>query len=104
MADFYIWPNKPEVLPVRLALVGILILYPGDVSTCSAEGEKYTCLDVKIFTFSPQWNFYLFTPMKFFEYTPIPIKITPQEITDEYNLPPYYLMETFKFNELHLGR
>jgi hypothetical protein len=47
-------------------------------STVSTEGAKYMYLDVK--------KFYLGTPMESFEYTRIPIKLTPQEIIAEYNL------------------
>jgi hypothetical protein len=38
------------------------------------------CLDVKIF--------YLATPIEYFEYMRIPIKLIPQEIIDQYNLLP----------------
>jgi hypothetical protein len=80
---------------IRRTVGGILIQYPGDVSTRSAdlttskclcnstistEGAKYMCLDVK--------NFYLGTPMDSFEYMRIPIKLIPQEIIVQYNLLP----------------
>jgi hypothetical protein len=91
----YIRPNKTETHRVRLAVGGNLIQYSGDVSTRSAdlttskclwnstistEGAKYMCLDVK--------NFYLGTPMYSFEYMRISIKLTPQEIIEQYNLLP----------------
>jgi hypothetical protein len=90
-----ICPNKTETHRVRLTVGVNLIQYRGDVSTLSAnlatskclcnstistEGAKYMCLDVK--------NFYLRTPMYSFEYMRIPIKLTPQEISVQYNLLP----------------
>ena len=36
------------------------------------------CIDIK--------NFYLGTPMKYFQYMPIQNKIIPQEVLDEYNI------------------
>jgi hypothetical protein len=69
-----IYPNKPELRRVRLAVGDNLIQYHGDVATRAAdlttskclwnikisiEGGKYMCLDVK--------NFYMGTPMDEFE-------------------------------------
>jgi hypothetical protein len=87
--------TKTETHRVRLTVGDNLIQYPGDVSTHSAdlttskclwnctistEGAKYMCLDVN--------NFYLGTPMDYFEYMRIPIKLIPQEIIVQYNLLP----------------
>jgi hypothetical protein len=85
-------PHKPAVHRVSLTVTRG-IHYPGGVSTRSADlttskclwnstiftaGAKYMCLDVN--------NFYLGTPMEYFEYKITPIKLNPQEISAEYNL------------------
>jgi hypothetical protein len=77
-------PNKTETH--QLTVGGNLILYTGDVSspssdlttskclcnsTITTEGAIYICLDVK--------NFHLGTPMDYFEYMRIPIKLIPQD-------------------------
>jgi hypothetical protein len=89
-------PNKEEVHRVRLTVGGNLIKYDSDVSTRSPDlttskylwnsvistvGAKYMCLDVK--------KIYLGTPMIFFEYLRIPIKLIPLEIITHYSLLPF---------------
>ena len=42
------------------------------------NNAKYMCIDIK--------NFYLGTPMKYFQYMRIHKKIIPQEVLDEYDI------------------
>jgi hypothetical protein len=88
-------PKKEEPNRTQLIVGGNLIGYPDDVSTPTADTTtaklvissaastpkvKYMCGDIK--------NFYLGTPMERFEYMKLPLSIIPDEIIEEYNLPP----------------
>ena len=46
--------------------------------SCSKKNARYMCIDIK--------NFYLGTPMKYFQYMRIHKKFIPQEVLDEYKI------------------
>ena len=86
-------PNKTETHRVRLTLGGNLLDFPGDpsspaVSTTIAKlhinstisdahrGARYMTMDIK--------NFYLGSPLKYFQYVRIPTALLPPEILSEY--------------------
>ena len=86
-------PNKTETHRVRLTLGGNLLDFPGDpsspaVSTTNAKlhinsaisdanrGARYMTMDIK--------NFYLGSPLKYFQYVRIPKALIPPEILSEY--------------------
>ena len=80
-------PQKEDPNRVRITDGGNLIVYPGELTTRTADittskilwnsvlstkNAKYMCLDIK--------NFYLCAPMNRFEYTKMPIGIFPQHV------------------------
>ena len=86
-------PQKTETHRVRLTCGGDKLDYPGDPSSPAVsmlnaklhinstisranEGAKYMCIDIK--------NFYLGTPMSYFQYMRIHKQYIPQEVLDEY--------------------
>ena len=86
-------PQKADPNRVRLTAGGNLIEYPGELTTRTADltttkilwnsvvsmvDARYLCLDIK--------NFYLGTPMDWFEYMKMPLSIFPRSIVDQYNL------------------
>jgi hypothetical protein len=73
-------PKKEEFHRVRLTVGGNLIKYDDDLwkRVISTVGAKYMCLNVL--------KIYLGTPMNFFEYLRIPIKLIPLEIITQYAL------------------
>jgi hypothetical protein len=86
-------PQKADPNRVRLTAGGNLIEYPGELTTRTADltttkilwnsvvstvDARYLCLDIK--------NFYLGTPMDWFEYMKMPLSIFPQSIITQYNL------------------
>ncbi len=52
-------------------------------SVLSTEGAKYICLDIK--------NFYLSTPLDWYEYMKMPIALFPEWIVKQYNLTQHVL-------------
>ena len=85
--------NKIETHRTRLTIGGNLIEYPGKKSTATADlitikcqlnaiiserHAKFCTLDIK--------NFYLGTPLKFYEYMKLRLDIIPEEILSQYNL------------------
>jgi hypothetical protein len=88
-------PQKAETHRVRLTAGGDRLDYPGDpsspaVSTLDAKihinstisdahkGARYMTLDIK--------NFYLGTPMSYYQYIRVHLSLIPLEIIQEYNL------------------
>ena len=89
-------PEKSETHRVRLASGGEKIDYPGDPSSSAVSllnvkihinstisrakhNAKYMCIDIKK-------NFYMGTPMKYFQYMRIHKKFIPQEVLDDYDI------------------
>ena len=88
-------PQKLETHRVCLTAGGDKLDYPGDPSSPAVSllnvkihinstisraknNAKYMCIDIK--------NFYLVTPMKYFQYMRINKKIIPQDVLDEYEI------------------
>ena len=88
-------PQKSETHRVRLTAGGNKLDYPGDPSSPAVSllnvkihinstisraknNAKYMCIDIK--------NFYLGTPMKYFQYMRIHKKFIPQEVLDGYDI------------------
>ena len=88
-------PQKSETHRVCLTAGGDKLDYPGNPSSPEVSflnvkihinstisraknNAKYMCIDIK--------NFYLGTPMKYFQYMCINKKTIPQEVLDEYNI------------------
>ena len=87
-------PQKAETHRVRMTAGGDKLDYPGDPSSPAVaildakihinstisdakHGARYLTLDIK--------NFYLGTPMTYFQYIRVKREIIPQEVMDEYN-------------------
>ena len=87
-------PQKAETHRVRMTAGGDKLDYPGDPSSPAVaildaklhinsvisdakHGARYLTLDIK--------NFYLGTPMKYFQYIRVKREVIPQEVMDEYN-------------------
>ena len=87
-----ICPQKSETHRVRLTEGGDKLDYPGDPSypavyllnvkihinstiSSTKNNAKYMCIEIN--------NFYLGTPMKYFQYMPIHKKFIPQEVLDK---------------------
>ena len=103
-------PQKSETHPLRLTAGGNKLDYPGDPSSSAVSllnvkihingtisgaknNARYMCIDIK--------NFYLGTPMKYFQYMHIRKKIIPQEVLDEYNI--VFDDRDFTYVEIHRG-
>ena len=88
-------PQKSETHRVCLTAGGNKLDYPGDPSSPAVSllnmkihinstisrakhNARYMCIDIK--------NFYLGTPMKYFQYIRIHKKIIPQEVLDKYDI------------------
>ena len=86
-------PQKEDPNRVRITAGGNLIIYPGELTTRTADittskilwnsvlstaKAKYMCMDIK--------NFYLCAPMDRYEYMKMPLSIFPQHVVDEYGL------------------
>ena len=86
-------PNKEEKHRVRATFGGDQLDFPGDPSSPSTsilttkihlnstisdarKGARYFTLDIK--------NFFLGSPMEYFQYARVPASIIPQEVFDEY--------------------
>ena len=87
-------PQKYNPNRGRITAGGNLIIYPGELTTITADittskilwnsvlstkHAKYMCLDIK--------NIYLCAPMRRYEYMKIPISIFPKHVIEEYKLP-----------------
>ena len=83
-------PQKDDPNRVRITAVGNLIIYPGELTTRTADittskilwnsvlstkNAKYMCLDIK--------TIYLCAPMSRYEYMKMPITIFPQKVKEE---------------------
>ena len=86
-------PQKEYPNRVRITVGGNLIIYPGELTTRTADittskilwnsvlstkNAKYMCHDIK--------NIYLCAPMNRYEYMKIPISIFLKHVIEEYNL------------------
>ena len=91
MVDYH--PQKSDPNRVRLTVGGNFIVYPGELTTNTADLittkillnsvistllEKFMTIDIK--------NMYLQTPLDRYEYMCIPVDLVPQEFIDAYNL------------------
>jgi hypothetical protein len=88
-----IFPQKDEVQQAHVTVGGNLIDYPGEVSTnttglttaklvmnstISTKGARLLRLDIK--------NFYLNTPLDWYEYMRFPLWMIPEEIQQQYKI------------------
>ena len=69
------YPGDPSSPAVSLLNVKIHI---NSTISRAKNNAKYMCIDIK--------NFYLVTPMKYFQYMRINKKIIPQDVLDEYEI------------------
>ena len=105
-------PQKKESHRTRLTAGGDKLDYPFDASSPAVSvldakihinstisdahrGARYMVLDIK--------NFYLGTPMKYYQYMRIPRALIPDEITEEYNLETYIESDNYLYCEIRKG-
>jgi hypothetical protein len=103
-------PNKTETHCTRLTTGGDRVNYPGDIGTPTADmtlfkillnsiistkGARCVMVDIK--------DFYLFMPMKRFEYMRLKITNIPEEIIREYELQALATSDGYIYCEIQTG-
>jgi hypothetical protein len=105
-------PQKTETHRVRMTAGGDQLDYPGDPSSPAVsmldaklhinstisdahKGARYFGIDIK--------NFYLGTPMKYFQYIRVLAKMIPQEVWDDPRYTPHVNADGFVYLEIRRG-